>query len=39
VGSRLYIVSTPADDFNGRRLGSVRPGRWALSEKYFDGTA
>jgi hypothetical protein len=39
--SRLYMgIHIPADDFNGRRLGS-QCGRdaWALSEKYFDGTA
>lgn len=39
--SRLYMgIHIPTDDFNGRRLGS-RCGRdaWALSEKYFDGTA
>ena len=39
--SRLYMgIHISADDFNGRRLGS-QCGRdaWALSEKYFEGTA
>ena len=39
--SRLYMgIHIPSDDFNGRLLGS-ECGRdaWALSEKYFDGTA
>jgi hypothetical protein len=39
--SRLYMgIHIPADDFNGRRVGS-ECGRdaWALAEEYFEGTA
>jgi hypothetical protein len=39
--SRLYMgIHIPADDFNGRRMGSVC-GRdaWALAQRYYDGSA
>jgi membrane-associated phospholipid phosphatase len=39
--SRLYGgIHIPADDFAGRKLGSVcGKGAWALAQRYFDGTA
>lgn len=39
--SRLYGgIHIPADDFNGRRLGSqCGKEAWALAEKYYDGSA
>jgi hypothetical protein len=39
--SRLYMgIHVPADDFEGRRIGSVcGQEAWALAESYFDGSA